>query len=324
MKRIAVLTSGRDVSGSNAAIRSVVRSAIGKGMQVFGINNGFRGLYEDHFEQLSSRSVSGRIGKASSFIGTSHSFEFIEESKIQRILANLNKRSIEGLVIIGGSGSFALSQRLAKRGVPIVGIPATIQDDIVGTDICLGVDSAINNIMKSIDHIRSCDSSRNRSFLVGVEGRYSGSLALRAAIVSGAEACLIPERPAEDLAKIAQSMAEQINNGKTQCIAIVAAGWKPGIEDLSNFLEQHENETDLLVRKTVLGYVQRGGSPSGFDRLLGTNFGAKAVEMLAEGAHGNFIAYQGSRYERVPFSETIDRWRTASEARINLFEGVTN
>ena len=323
MKRIAILTSGRDVSGSNAAIRAVVRSAISKGISVFGVSNGFRGLYEDHIEQLSSRDVSGRIGKASSFIGTSHSFEYLDESKIQTILANLNRKSIDGLIIVGGSGSFALSRRLSSKGLPIVGVPASIQDDIVGTDICLGVDSAVNSIMGSIDHIRSCDSSRNRSFLVGVEGRFSGSLALRSAIVSGAEACLIPEFSTDNLEEIAKSMGAQVDGGKTQCIAIVAAGWKPGIDALSKFLEEHEHETDLLVRKTVLGYVQRGGSPSGFDRLLGTNFGDEAVNMLTDGCNEQFVAIQGNHYVRVPFAETIDRWKTVDEASYKTFMHTT-
>ena len=321
MKRIAVLTSGRDVSGSNAAIRAIVRKAKCCGCSVYGIRNGFRGLYEDHIERLTSRDVSGRIGKASSFLGNSHNYDF-DNSKIQTCLANLNKRSIEGLIVVGGSGSFALSQKLATEGLPVVGVPATIQDDVIGTDICLGVDSAVNNIMGCVDHIRSCDSSRNRSFLVQVEGRISGSLAIRSALVTGAEICLIPEESNRSLDEIANKMEKALDAGKTQCIAILSAGWKPGIDALSKHLEDHAKETDLLVRKTILGYIQRGGSPSGFDRLLGTQMGAEAVQCIIDGKSSHFIGMQGSHLERIPFEETIGKWKHATKEQLGLFQNT--
>jgi 6-phosphofructokinase 1 len=321
MKRIAVLTSGRDVSGSNAAIRAIVRKAIGSGCSVYGAHNGFRGLFEDHIERLTSRDVSGRIGKASSFLGNSHNFDF-DNSKIQTCLANLNKRSIDGLVVVGGSGSFALGQKLAKAGLPVVGVPATIQDDVVGTDICLGVDSAVNNIMDCVDHIRSCDSSRNRSFLIQVEGRESGSLAIRSALVTGAEICLIPEESNRSLEEIAKKMEKALDAGKTQCIAIMSAGWKPGIDVLSKHLEEHAKETDLHVRKTILGYIQRGGSPSGFDRLLGTEMGAEAVQCLLDGMSSHFVGKQGSLLVRVPFEETIGKWKHATKEQIEMFRNT--
>lgn len=311
MKRIAVLSSGRDVSGTNAAIRAIVTLCKQSDIVAFGVSDGFRGLYEDHIAQIQTRDVLGKIGKASSLIGTSHSFRYIEPDHVQRIMANLNARSIEGLIIIGGGGSFALSERLSKRGVPIVGIPATIQDDIVGTDICLGVDSAVNNIMGSIDAIRSCDSSRGKAFLVEVEGRVSGSLALRSSLVSGAEYCLVPEFPNDDLDEVTKKITEHLDNGKTQCISVVANGWKPGSKALFDHMQQtYMGGSHYAVRRTVLGYVQRGGSPSGFDRLLGTKFGAEAFNMLMEGNTNSFVGIQNNELVRVPFSEMRDKFRS--------------
>ena len=320
MKRIAVLTSGRDVSGDNAAIRAIVRKGLQENIAVFGIQNGFRGLYEDHIERLTSRDVSGRIGKASSFIGNSHDYHFISDQNLQRCLANLNKKSIEGVVVIGGSGSFALSRKLSQNGFKVVGIPATIQDDIVGTDISLGVDSAVNNIMQCVDHIRSCDSSRNKVFLVQVEGRKSGVLALRSALVTGAEVALIPEDNGKhSLEDIKKQMMKSLEAGKNQTIAIISAGWEPGINELEKFMCEHQKETELIVRKTVLGYVQRGGSPTAFDRILGTEMGAAAIDCLLEGQSDHFIARIGNHLERVPFEETINKWKLASQERIELF-----
>ncbi|EAY20792.1 Phosphofructokinase family protein [Trichomonas vaginalis G3] len=319
MKRIAVLSSGRDVSGANAAIRSIVRMGGKYGMHVFGITGGFRGLYEDYIAALTSRDVSGKIGKASSFIGTSHAFEYLEDSKIQRCLANLNKRSIEGLIVVGGGGSFAHSRVLADKGVPIIGIPASIQDDVVGTDICLGVDTAVNNIMDCIDHIRSCDSSRNRSFLVQVEGRHSGNLAARSALVTGAEICLIPEHNGRPLEEIYQKVQKSLDTGKTQCITIVSSGWKPGMKALANYIEDKDKENDLIIRQTILGYIQRGGSPSGFDRLLGTRMGAAAVEALNAGNKNHFISLQNSKLEVIPIEDTVGKYRPVDPA---LFEMI--
>lgn len=321
MKRIAVLSSGRDVSGANAAIRSIVRMGGKLGMRVFGITGGFRGLYEDHITPLSSRDVSGKIGKASSFIGTSHNFEYVEESKIQRILANLNKRSIEGLVVIGGSGSFAHSRRLTEKGVPVIGIPASIQDDVVGTEICLGVDTAVNNIMDCVDHIRSCDSSKNRSFLVQVEGRHSGNLAARSALVTGAEICLVPEDTQRTLDDIYARIQKSLDAGKTQCITILAAGWKPGLKTLGKFIEEKDKENDLVVRQTILGYIQRGGSPSGYDRILGTRMGAAAVQALMDGHKSHFIGLQNSKLEVIPIEETVGKYRLLDPA---LMETIRN
>jgi 6-phosphofructokinase 1 len=319
MKRIALLSSGSDNSGINGAVRAIVRSAAHHSIQCFGINWGFRGLYDDNISLLTSRDVSGKIGKAGCFLGTARPENCLQDDQMQVVLRNLNKKSIEGLIVIGGGGSLALSQKLANAGVPVVGIPSTVQDDIPGTDACLGVDSALNNIMRSVDHIRSCDSSRNRSFLVEVEGRESGSLAIKAAIVTGCELVLVPEIKSE-LDVIAKKMADANLGGKTQCITIVSAGWKPGFDALSRYLESHENETDLAVRRTILGYIQRGGSPTSFDRLLGTEMGAKAVEALLEKQTSHFIAVKDNALVPVPYTELIGKKKPLAEHYSQMFD----
>ena len=197
MKSIAVLSSGNDNCGINSAIRSVVRSAISQGLKIYGVDWGFRGLLEDRIHPITSRSVSGIIGKPGCLLGTTHPKDEMSKS-LHQVLANLNKRSIDGLVVIGDLLSFQQSQKLIDNGIRVIGVPSDLQDSIPFTDISLGVDSAVNNIMECIDHIRSCDSSKNRSFLIEVEGTNNGSLALRSAIVSGCEVCLTPENSTSD------------------------------------------------------------------------------------------------------------------------------
>lgn len=324
MKRIAILSSGTDNCGINSAIRSATRKAISKGLKVFGVHWGFRGLVEDRFEVLNSRSVSGILSKAGSMLGTAKPGGAMEEADMKRVLYNLNKNSIGGVIVIGGSSSMRLSQLLIKNGIPVVGVPATLQDDIVGIDIALGVDSAVNNIMDCLDHIRSCDNSRNRSFLIEVEGRNCGSLALRAATVTGCELCLVPEIPCNDVGAIADKMNKVINSGKTQCLTMISAGWKPGIEALSKAITERDNETDLVVRKTILGYVQRGGSPSAFDRLLGTQLGAAAVEALAEGQSGHIVGPVGGAITRIPYAEFMDKKKGLDPLYFDLFESTSS
>ena len=323
MKRIAVLSSGNDNSAINSALRAVVRTAASMNIQTFGVKWGYRGLFEDQFDALTSRDVSGKIGRAGCFLGTANPTGCLEKDQIQTILANLNKRSIDGLIVIGDRQSLQISPRLISAGVPVIGVPSTIQDDISGTDISLGVDSAVNNIMKSVDNIRSCDSSRNRLFLVQVEGRDCGQLALRSAMVTGAEFCLIPEHPQQDLAKIAEAMKKSNLTGKTQCITIISSGWKPGINPLTEYLEQHEKETDLAVRQTILGYVQRGGNPSGYDRILGTRFGAEAVAAIADGISGHIVSLRNEKIERIPFNQSIEKQREIDPSLIEI-QKMTN
>lgn len=320
MKNIAVLSSGTDNSGINSAIRAIVRSATGTKTRIYGVGYGFQGLVDGDIQMITSRDVSGKIGKAGCFLGTGKPENVFTDENVKKMIQNIEKKHIDGLIVIGGSRSINLSQKLIKEGLPIVAIPSTIQDDIPGTDIALGVDSAVNNVVKCVDKIRSCDSSRERNFLVSVEGKTCGSLALRSAIVSGAEMVLIPECPSTDLSEIAKKLQETCMTGKQQCITIVARGWKPGVDELTKYLQQHDDETDLLVRETVLGYVQRGGAPTGFDRLLGTNMGAIAYKEMMKGENAKMVAIRDNHYITVPYDEIVGRQRQIDKRLLELFE----
>jgi 6-phosphofructokinase 1 len=325
-RNIAVLSSGTDLTGINGTIRAVVHSALARKWTCYGVQWGFRGLIANDILRLTSRSVSGCFGKASCFLGTGRCEGVLTDEALALVAETLCGRKITGVVVVGGGGSLAASRLLTQFGVQVVGIPATLQDDITGTETCLGVDSALNNIVKAVDHIRSCDSSRNRTFLVQVEGRQSGSLATKAAIVTGCEFLLVPEdsvldptRAQEKLLAIADAMLEA-SKEKTLCLALVAEGWKPGFEALEKVLEERERETDLMVRKTILGYIQRGGSPTAADRLLGTKMGAMAVQMIAEDVSEQFTAVQDGKIVAAPYSLFLNRQKPLSEEYQDLFK----
>lgn len=322
MKRIAVISSGTDTCGINGAIRAIVRTAKSQGIQTFGVKWGFHGLVENRLIPISTRDVSGKIGKAGCFLGTSRPIEKLDDQKIQSMVRSLNAKSINGVIVIGGGGSIAQSDCLLKNGFPVIAIPSTVQDDIVGSDISLGVDSALNNILQCIEHIRSCDSSRNRCFLVQVDGRETGSLAARAALTSGAEICLVPEDTEPDLEKITKYISKTLSSGKTQCISIVAHGWKPGIDELSTYIHNSKIGSELLVRKTVLGYIQRGGQPSGYDRILGTLFGAASVKALAAGETGVTIGIKDGSIVKIPYKDIIGHYKPIDPTYTDLFEAT--
>lgn len=315
MKRIGVLSAGTDNPGINGALRAITRSAINRGCEVYAIHQGFRGLVEDHIVKINSRSVSGIIGKPGVCIGSSIANYIKSPVQLSTALNNLNKRSIDNLIVIGGNGTFIESLKFAEKGKNVIGVPSTVQDDIVGTDICLGVDSCVNSIMDCVDHIRSTDSSKNRTFLVEVVGKECGSVALRSGIVTGCEFILTPENSLtgknqlEDLARQIEKVTQQ---GKTQCICIVSKGWKPGIKALSQCLSDI-GESDLHVRETILGHLPRGGQPTAYDRLLGTYFGNAATKAICEGHSSEFVALQGNKIVLVPFEKTIGKIRPMTD-----------
>lgn len=320
MKNIAILSSGTDNSGINSAIRAVVRSARHAKVNVYGIEYGYFGLLNDNYRILTSRDVSGQMGKAGCFLGTGRPENAFDGDNFNKMLKNIEKRKIQGLIVIGGYTSLMLSRKFIDAGLPTVAIPSTIQDDICGTDICLGVDSAVNSIVKNVERIRSCESTMDRTFLVRVEGKTCGSLALRSSIVSGADLCLIPEQPEEDIPKVVERLEKVYQSGKTQCIAIISRGWKPGSEALAEYLALHENETDLAVRETIFGYVQRGGAPTGFDRLLGTNMGSLAFQTLTSGQSSRMTSFLNGQYTTVPYEDFVDRQKEIDPKMLELFD----
>jgi 6-phosphofructokinase 1 len=267
---------------------------------------GFKGLIDNEIRPMNSHNVSGIIGKAGCVLGTGKPRGCFTQDNMDRAIANLERLKIDKMVVIGGMNSLKRSMRFVERGIKVIGIPSTIQDDIPGTDTSLGVDSALNRIITAIDKVRDSSSSKDRTFLVQVEGRTCGSLALQAAFVSGADYCLVPEHPCEDdMGHLLKKMADATMKGKHHILTVMSTGWKPGFDTLRDFLQEREHEHDLAVRTTVLGYVQRGGAPTAFDRWLGTWMGRTAVEGLIEGKTGLMVGYQEGKFVMVPIEEVM-------------------
>ena len=304
MRRIGVLTSGGDGPGLNPCIRAVVRTALGMGMSVMGIRRGYSGLIGGEIEEMTARSVGGIIGRGGTILGTSRSPEFATPQGQLDAMRNLNRFGIEGLVVIGGNGSLTGALKLHERGVKVVGLPGTIDNDLGGSDTTIGVDTTLNTILDAIDKIKDTASSHQRAFLVETMGRDCGYLAIMSSIAGGAEMALIPERVAS-LEDVSTTLKEAYIRGKTHCIIVVAEGWKPGITALEAFLNAQKAELGFEVRTIVLGHIQRGGSPSSYDRILATRLGAGAVEALSEGDSGVMVGWVGGGIARTPLAEVL-------------------
>jgi 6-phosphofructokinase 1 len=304
MKRIGVLTSGGDGPGLNPCIRAVTRTALSLGLGACGIRRGFAGLMDGEMIELDDRAVGGILGKGGTFLGTARAPEFKTLKGQREALRNLNQDGTEGLVVIGGNGSQTGALALHKLGFPVVGVPATIDNDIGGTDIAIGVDTTLNTILDAIDKIKDTASSHQRAFLIEVMGRDCGYLALMSSIAGGAEAVLIPEveTPLEELA---QNMMDAYIRGKAHCIIVVAEGYKPGTQAVVDYLLERRDELGFEVRVTALGHVQRGGRPSAFDRLLATRLGAAAARALHEGNAGQVVGLIGNQIITTPFEEAL-------------------
>jgi 6-phosphofructokinase 1 len=319
MRRIGVLTSGGDNPGLNPCIRAVVRMGIHMGMEVVGIRRGYAGLIDGEMETMNARSVGGIISRGGTILGTARSPEFYEPAGRKEALRTLNRFALEGLVVVGGNGSLTGALELSRMGFPVVGIPSTIDNDVNGTDLSIGVDTALDTILDAVDKIKDTATSHNRAFLIETMGRGSGYLALISGIVGGAEMVLIPEveTPFEE---VAQLIEDSYIRGKTHCIIIVAEGWKPGAEALAAELRDHQDDLGFSVRVTRLGYVQRGGSASAFDRLLATQLGAAAVRELAAGHGGNVVGLIKSEVVLTPLDEAVATQKPIDPALCELAE----
>lgn len=312
MKRIGVLTSGGDNPGLNPCIRAVVRMALHLDLEVMGIRRGYAGLIDGEIEEMDARSVGGIIGRGGTILGTARCPEFYEPTGRREALRSLNRFGIDGLVVIGGNGSLSGATELWRMGFPVVGVPSTIDNDVNGTDISIGVDTALNTILDAIDKIKDTASSHNRAFLIETMGRNSGYLALASGIGGGAEMVLIPEEETT-FEEICHGIEDAYIRGKSHCIIIVAEGWKPGTQELARQLHERQEELGFSVRVTQLGHVQRGGSPSAFDRLLATRLGAAAARELLAGNGGNIVGWVKSTFTLTPLEEAI-----AFEKQVNL------
>ncbi|AQX54267.1 6-phosphofructokinase [Priestia flexa] len=284
MKRIGVLTSGGDSPGMNPAVRAVVRKAIHEGMEVYGIYQGYQGLIEGNIRKLEVGDVGDIIQRGGTMLYSARCPEFKTEEGRRKGIENLKKHGIEGLVVIGGDGSYMGAVKLTELGFPCVGIPGTIDNDIPGTDFTLGFDTALHTVIDAIDKIRDTATSHERSFIIEVMGRNAGDIALWSGLAGGAETILIPEAK-DEFQEMVDRLKKGQERGKKHSIIVVAEGVATGNE----VAKQLEEAAGIETRVTVLGHIQRGGSPTAQDRVLGSRFGGRAVELLMEGKGGRAI-----------------------------------
>jgi 6-phosphofructokinase 1 len=307
MKRIGVLSSGGDGSGFNPCIRAVVRTAISHGLSVMDIKYGYAGMINGEIDEMDVRSVGGIIGRGGTILGTARSEEFRTERGRLTAMRKLNEYDIDGLVVIGGDGSFRGALKLHEEfDFPVVGVPGTIDNDICGTDMSIGVDTALNTVLDAIDKIRDTASSHQRAFLIEVMGRACGYLALMSGIAGGAELILMPEVETS-LEEVANTLKDAYRRGKAHCIIVVAEGYKSGIDAVVTYLTERREELGFEVRTTVLGHVQRGGSPTAFERILATRLGAAAVEALLNGQSGVMVGLIGNKIVLTPLEEIVSQ-----------------
>jgi len=284
MKRLGILTSGGDCSGMNAAIRAAARTAIANNVEMIGYRKGYAGLLKNDFVVLNTQAVSGTLQRGGTFLQSARSAEFRTDEGQNKALDNLLKENVEGLIVIGGDGSLNGALALDKVGFPVIGIPASIDNDICYTDMALGVDTALNNIIYAVDCIKDTASSHDRAFIVEVMGRNSGYLATISAIATGAEYAIVPENKF-NLTEICTQLRQRYEEGRTNALIIMAEG----AGNARDIAESIKDCSGFETRVTVLGHYQRGGAPSVFDRLLGSRFGRKAVELLLSGTKGVMI-----------------------------------
>ncbi len=301
MKRIGILTSGGDAPGMNAAVRAVTRKAIYEGMEVYGINYGFAGLVAGDIHKLDVADVGDKIQRGGTFLYSARYPEFATVEGQLKGIEQLKKFGIEGLVVIGGDGSYHGAMKLTKHGYPTVGIPGTIDNDIAGTDYTVGFDTSINTVLEALDRIRDTATSHVRTFVVEVMGRNAGDIALWSGVAGGADEIIIPEHEF-DMAKVAEKIKEGRDRGKKHCIIVLAEGVMGGQE----FADKLAEYGDYHVRVSVLGHMVRGGSPSARDRVLASKFGAKAVELLQENKGGLCLGIRGNEIVANDIIDTLE------------------
>ncbi|MEW6681404.1 MAG: ATP-dependent 6-phosphofructokinase [Nitrospirota bacterium] len=304
MKRIGVLTSGGDAPGMNAAIRAVTRTAIAAGFEVIGIRRGFAGLIEGELGALTTRSVSGIIERGGTILGTARCEAFTTDEGRRKALATIQASALDALVVIGGTGSQAGAHCLSTLGVWVVGVASTIDNDLEGSDITIGVDTALNVALEAIDRIKTTAASHRRAFLVEVMGRDCGYLALMTGIAGGAEVVVIPEVSCDPEA-IAHEFRAAYERGKAHAIGVIAEGAKFRASDIAEYFRTHHERIGFDLRVTCLGHIQRGGSPGAFDRLLATRLGAGAVEALVRGEHGVLVGLIRGQVTTTPLAEVV-------------------
>lgn len=313
MKTIGVLTSGGDAPGMNAAVRAVVRTAISLGMTVKGVRRGYAGLIEDDIFDMDARSVSDVINRGGTLLYTARCPKFRTEEGVLEAVDTCKKHGIEGLVVIGGDGSFRGALELSRHGVPCIGVPGTIDNDIACTEYTIGFDTAMNTAMEMVDKIRDTAQSHDRCSVIEVMGRHAGYIAVQTGIAVGATAIMVPEVPV-NIESIIRKINTTKSNGKKHFIVIVAEG-VGGVEEIA---KQIMAGTGVDSRATVLGHVQRGGNPTLRDRLRATQMGYEAVHLLYQGKGNRVVAYQGSSVVNYEIEDALQMKKSFDEHMLKI------
>lgn len=316
-KRIAVLTSGGDAPGMNAAVRAVVRTAIEMDAEVFGVHHGYRGLVAGDLAPLSARDVGGIMQRGGTVLGSARLPEFREIEVRRGALKRLGDLDISGLVTIGGNGTQAGARMLSDMGFPVVGVASTIDNDLYGSDVTIGVDTALNVGLEAIDRLRVTASSHRRAFVVEVMGRDCGYLALMTGIAGGAEAICIPEIEADPEA-VASEIRSAYERGKPHALVVAAEGSKYNANGLMEYCASQKERSGFELRATILGHTQRGGIPTFADRMLGTELGAAAAKHLVDGGHGVLVGRVGGEIVTTPFDEVVAKKKPLDPALMEL------
>lgn len=313
MKRIGVLTSGGDAPGMNAAVRAVVRKGIYHDLEVFGVYGGYAGLISGNIQKLELGSVGDIIHRGGTSLYSARCLEFKTKEGQQKGIEQLKKHGIDGLVVIGGDGSYRGAKALTEQGYPCVGVPGTIDNDIPGTEFTIGFDTALNTVIDAIDKIRDTATSHERTFIIEVMGRDAGDIALWAGLAGGAETILIPEE-GYDINEITQRLKKGLERGKKHTIIVVAEGVASGVE----IGEKIKEATEFDTRVSVLGHIQRGGSPTAFDRVLASRLGARAVELLLEGKGGRAVGIEQNKLVDYDIIEALAKKHTVNMDLLKL------
>lgn len=308
IQNVAVMTSGGDCPGKNAAVRAVVRTGIVKGLRIFGIRKGYEGLMNGEIEELFNQSVAEIIYKGGTFLGTARSKEFQTEAGQQKALEQIKYHDIDALVVIGGNGSLAGAHALAKHGIKVIGVPGTIDNDLWGTNITIGFDTALNTIVEAIDRLRDTASAHNRIFIVETMGKDAGWLALKSAIAGGADVVIIPEADWK-LENVVNELKRRQALNKSFSIIVVAEGAIHADELKAQLVTLMDTEK---IRISVLGYIQRGGRPSAYDRILASRLGAAAIDELLEGSSDVMVSIKSERIYTVPLEEVYTKTKPIS------------
>ncbi len=302
IRKIGVLTSGGDAPGMNAAIRAVVRTALHNELEVYGIFDGYLGLYENQIRPLQRQDVSDRINRGGTFLGSARFPEFKEVAVRRKAIENLKQHDIDGLVVIGGDGSYMGAKSLTEMGYPCIGLPGTIDNDVPGTEYTIGFNTALNCVLDAIDRLRDTSSSHRRISIVEIMGRHCGDLTLAAAVAGGAEYAIIPEKHfSED--SLLRALNEGDSKGKKHAIICITEK----VTDTHALAKRIEAHTGQETRATVLGHIQRGGAPGAFDRVLASQMGSFSVQLLLEGQGGRCVGMQNNRLVHHDIIEAIEK-----------------